>query len=611
MGSADRRWFRRRAGSLIAAALIAVACMSEEKAVAPEADPSSMRKLGAGEITGLRGAYGNHAWLGLRYAAAPARELRFRAPRPFASGAGAKQALKFGAACPQIAHPLGIDDVKPGTPVGDEDCLFLNVYAPRLSPEQAASARLPVMVWMHGGGNVIGRANGYDGGNLAQRERVVVVTIHYRLGPLGWFRHAALREGSAPEEASGNYGTLDQIEALRWVQRHIAGFGGDPGNVTIFGESAGARNALALLVSPPAQGLFHRVISQSGGVWTHPPRAAEAFVAEGGDRNSANEVLARMLVADGTARDAASARAAIAKMPPAEIADYLQRKPPAEVLAAYSSEEGGGLRNMPDVFADGAVVPAQDMLAVFAAADGRPRVPIMLGTNRDENKTFMISDPAYVRRFTPLYVRMRDPDRYNAIAQAHSRAWKVRGADAPAQAIAQGGGTAFVYRFDWDEEPSVLGADLGVMLGAGHGVEIPFVFGHFQLGRQSRFLFPKETRATREQLAHAMMSYWAEFARNGRPGKGRGGALPEWPPFAMAQGAPQFMVFDTVKGGGVRVQPGKLDIAAVVASVQADGRLRDDAARCTVLRELLRYSPPNERGNTLERCDQLAQADAR
>jgi para-nitrobenzyl esterase len=266
---------------------------------------------------------------------------------------------------------------------------------------------------------------------------------------------------------------------------------------------------------------------------------------------------------------------------------------------------------MPNVFADGVVIPDGEPLALLARADGHAAVPVMLGTNRDENKTFMLNDDEHVRRFTPLYMRLRDPERYHALAQALSLAWKVSGADAPATALAASGSEVYVYRFDWDEEPTVFGADLGAMLGAGHGLEIPFVFGHFVLGRQSRVLFPEQTKATREQLAHQMMGYWAAFARNGRPGQGRGGAMPEWKPFGAGEGAPSFMVFDTAKGGGVRLAHGRVDMKTVVASVLADARLHDSEARCAVLHELRLSAGDREARDKIDAvCKQLKVANA-
>ncbi|MFI5306538.1 MAG: carboxylesterase/lipase family protein [Polyangiales bacterium] len=570
-------------------AAVAQSCGRPPAPAKPTPDPSSQRPLGAGNATGFTGSYGSHVWLGLRYAKPPKGELRFRAP-VLLEPTGSQQALRSGAPCPQIASPFGVNNVERGTFVGDEDCLFLNVYAPHMSAEEATAARLPVMVWFHGGGNVVGHAAGYDGGNLAEREHVVVVMANYRLGPLGWFRHAALREGSSAEDASGNYGTLDQIAALRWVKQHIAGFGGNPEVVTIFGESAGGRDVLALLASAPARGLFARAISESGGVHVADAHYAEAFASEGGAKNSANEALLRLLVADSKAKDAAQARSMLAQMQPAEIAAYLRKQSPAQLIAAYTTERRESLADLPNVFGDGVVIPVEPLLATFARPDVHAPVPVMLGTNRDENKTFMINDARYVKSFTPLYTRMRDPDRYNALAQALARSWKVSGADAPAAALVASGGKAYVYRFDWDEQPTVLGADLEVMLGAGHGMEIPFVFGHFDLGARANIIFTDVNKPGRQWLMQRMMGYWAEFARNGKPGTGHAGQGPEWQPFGTAPGAQRFMIFDTEQGGGVRMAQGALDVNAVLAGVENDKRLPDAQARCAVLGEVVSSS---------------------
>ena len=178
-----------------------------------------------------------------------------------------REALKLGSACPQLAGILSdTPDAKAGTVVGNEDCLYLNVYAPSGAANEVAKRKLPVMVWFHGGGNTVGHAGGYDGSELAARYGVVVVTTNYRLGPFGWFRQPALVEHAKGDEASGNWGTLDLIRSLEWVRENAAAFGGDPKNVTIFGESAGGTDVYSLLVSTRAEGLFHRAISQSGGI---------------------------------------------------------------------------------------------------------------------------------------------------------------------------------------------------------------------------------------------------------------------------------------------------------------------------------------------------------
>ncbi len=254
------------------------------------------------------------------------------------------------------------------------------------------------MLWIHGGGNSIGRAGFYDGGNLAATHDVVVVAINYRLGPFGWFRHAALRGGeSSAAERSGNFGTLDTIRALEWVRENIAAFGGDPDNVTIFGESAGGRNVVSLLLSRRAKGLFHRAIIQSGGMGGSTAAEAENF-SDGdppGHPYSSSEIIASLLVRDGTAPDREAARQHMASMGAADLESYLRGKSHQEILVAYAEDpsEPPGMLNFPQVFRDGAVLPREQPTERLARGTYN-KVPVILGTNRDENKLFMAFDPA-------------------------------------------------------------------------------------------------------------------------------------------------------------------------------------------------------------------------
>jgi para-nitrobenzyl esterase len=215
---AKEKAMKLRRHVLVLATLLATC--SNDEASRPTVDPSSLRTLAQGEVAGFTGSYGSHVWLGLPYAQPPVGELRWRAPRPPAAWSGRREALAHGPVCPQFPSPIGGVEGDPDTPVGDEDCLTLSVYAPRRAASElpAEGQRWPVMVWIHGGGNRVGHVAPYDGGVLAQRHEVIVVPIQYRLGPLGWLRHASLRDGVSSEDASGNYGTLDLIRALQWVR---------------------------------------------------------------------------------------------------------------------------------------------------------------------------------------------------------------------------------------------------------------------------------------------------------------------------------------------------------------------------------------------------------
>jgi para-nitrobenzyl esterase len=559
-------------------------------------DPASQRETRAGTVVGFVGEYESHVWLGIPFAQPPVGDLRWRAPRPPEPWTGTREALKVGSACVQYGSVFaGAAESRPGEMTGNEDCLYLNVYAPRMAPRDVPSgaATLPVMLWIHGGGNTIGEGGTYNGGNLATTHKVVVVTANYRLGPFGWFRHAALRDDATDlVEASGNFGTLDHIRALEWVRDNIAAFGGNPQNVTIFGESAGGRNVFALLLSARARGLFHRAIVQSGGINLASPTAAEHFVddAEPGETNSSAEMLVQSLIADRRAADRAAAKTELARMDEPAIARYLHSRSAAQILTAYPTNPTG-LIEMPDVFADGTVLPSDAPLTVFARG-GYNQVPVMIGTNRDENKLFMVNDPRRVRRILWLLPRLRDERTYNLSAEYGAKMWKATGADEPAAAMrATQGPSVYVYRWDWDEEPTILGADLSVMVGAAHAFEIPFVFGHFDLGRQINVIFTDANAPGRKALSAQMMSYWAQFAYDGSPASGRMGDLPRWTAWDdRTPSSPKFMVLDTPAGGGVRMSNERLTAATVLAAVDEDPRLATQRDRCMIYRELAQWS---------------------
>lgn len=558
----------------------------------PVSDPSSLRVTKSGAVVGFVGEYGSHAWLGIPYAKPPVGELRWRAPQPPTAWSGTRAALEFGEPCVQLASPFGgVTTAKAGAPVGSEDCLFMNVWAPQL-PQSAAATKekLPVMLWIHGGGNSIGEGGFYNGGNLAATQRLIVLTFNYRLGPFGWFHHAALRgEGTSAVEGSGNFGTLDMIHALKWVRDNISEFGGDPGNVTIFGESAGGQNVYQMLVSPQAKGLFHRAIVQSGSIRFDTVAEAENFTddAEPGDPQSSNETLLHMLVTDGKAADRSGARVLLDSMSAADVARYLRGKDKYEFLGAYPQYQGTGMTRVPKPFRDGVVLPSEDPMQVLRSGQ-YTQVPVMLGTNRDENKVFMFGDPRRVRLMLWMIPRVHDQRTYDLSAEYLAKAWKASGADEPAAVMRQvQGPSVYVYRFDWDEEPTILGADLSQLLGAAHGFEIPFVFGHFDLGKEGNQIFTKENEAGRRALAAQMMSYWAEFAYNGAPGRGRDGKLAEWAAFdPSSPTAPKFIVLDTTAGGGLRMASDTVSNAALIDALAIDARFKEPVERCRVYREL-------------------------
>jgi len=564
------------------------ACASEPPPAAPEPDAATRLSTPLGDIVGFVNGYGAHTWLGIPFAAAPVGDQRWRAPRPAVAWDGEREALAFGSPCAQYGSPLGgatPDQI--GKPMGSEDCLYLNVWAP---PGRAGTP-VPVMVWIHGGGNVIGHGGYYDGGHLARGHDVVVITLNYRMGPLGWFRHASLRARADAADASGNYGTLDLVQALRWVQDNIAAFGGDPTRVTVFGESAGGTNIYSLLLSPGASGLFHRAIVQSGGLGFATLAAAENFTddADPGNAYSSNEVLAKLLVKDGRAADRAAARTMLADMSHPNVAAYLRGKTTWEIFDLYLGGAGALGPSSPKLFQDGEIVRAGEPLALMANPETHNVVPVIVGTNRDEPKLFMVGDPEQVTSMFGIPLYTKDPQSYEREARYGALSWKRGGADDPARALTKAlPGRVYAYRWDWDEEGRRLGfIDVGHLLGAAHGLEIPFVFGHWELGASTQFLFDDDNAEGRFALSDAMMGYWAAMAHDGDPGTG-GGNHPRWSPWSEASGKHRTLVLDTAADGGIRMTDIEVTANSLLAAMEAEPGL-DTEGRCRLFARVFRF----------------------
>ena len=590
---------RRFALLPLALAIAAALCCGRGPAPAPPApEPTSERSIGQGRLVGFVSEDGAHVWRGIPFAKPPLGELRWRAPLAPEPWQGRLEALRQGSACVQFAGPGGgADGAKAGEPTGSEDCLRLNIHAPRFEPESVprGRARLPVMVWIHGGGNSVGSSAVYDGSRLALAHGMIVVTVHYRVGVFGWFAHPALRvPGTSADDRSGNYGTLDLVRALAWVQQNIEAFGGDPDRVTVFGESAGGTNVFSLLLSPRAAGLFHRAISQSGGAWTYSMAEAENPIdaPEPGHELSSSEITERLLVHDGRASDREQARSELAGMSDHELAAYLRGKSARELLAVIDAGKLGGMYSIPTLLRDGTVLPEAEPSEVFAHADRYNAVPVILGTNRDEDKLFLLfSSPAVTRLFgLPLW--LGDEDLYDATAEYQTLIWKATGVDEPAAAMrAAQGPSVFAYRFDWDDEPTVLWLDFSKLLGAAHAIELPFVFGYQSLGPATRFVFDESKRAGNAELSRRMMSYWAHFAHTGDPGRGRDGNQLRWEPWSNAgEAAAKYMVFDSQEGGGLRMASETVPRDQVIARVVGDSRFPSWRERCAVFRSFVRWS---------------------
>ncbi|HSW06048.1 carboxylesterase/lipase family protein [Aquabacterium sp.] len=556
--------------------------------------PDTRRRVAGGELIGSREADGTHAWRGMRYARPPIGALRWRAPQPVAAWDGVLQALEHGPMAPQYAGLLAPVPAKLyGRIVGDEDCLSLNVFAPAWAPAAVPTGgqRRPVMVWIHGGGNAVGTSASYDvARNYAAHDGMVVVTVNYRLGVLGWFSHPALHDADAatPEERSGNFGTLDLIAALCWVRDNIAAFGGDPGCMTIFGESAGGQNVLTLLASPLAAGLFHRAIAQS-------PVAETFSVDEATERNdaaleshrtSAREVVARLWAAAGKARDADAADQALHAMPATDLATWLRSLKPEELLSVFKPGSVG-IYLCPRPVRDGVVLPRDPLCEVFRRGAWN-RVPVILGSNRDEYRTFLADKPQHVRLLFGKLPLLRDRAEYITESGFYSQAWRSLHVEAPADAMLAGGhGDVWTYRFDWDETPAVPFVRPDILLGAAHGMEMAFAFrdtaGELDIfGVNTAF-----NRAGRRAVAQAMGDAWTSFARTGVPGLSGGAQWQRRTPGTAAE----TLLIDSPAGGGLRMAAVRRDIGSLKRSLRESPQVTSGESRCRIYARVFLWSP--------------------
>ena len=457
-------------------------------------------------------ASGVRVFKGIPYAAPPVGELRWRAPRPVAKWAGVRKADTFANACvqPKGAGRLNIAVDLPDSPPAGEDCLYLNVW----TAAQSASERRPVMFWIYGGAYSEGAGSSpHTSGEALARQGAVIVTFNYRLGAFGFYSHPELTRESE-HNASGNQALMDTIAALKWVQTNIAAFGGDPRNVTIFGESAGAAMAAGLVGSPRAAGLFRRAISESGawmGLSIAPMRTRQQAEAPIGRRGGPPPAL----------------------MPLGEL-----RAKPADEIARTLFGAG--------MIADGWIIPEDESLTF---SQGRQQaVDVLVGSNKDEG-TF--AGPATASAWTArvhqrwgdltadylkLYPAGSDEEatRSSQTAFRDELAWHMR---LYASLQAKRGSRAYWYFFTHEPPYAPAARDLKTA----HAAEIPYVFNHLGAPRTFPDTSAPELAAASaadRALAERVSSYWVNFARTGDPnGKG----LRSWPAFSDASADPMLI----------------------------------------------------------------------
>ena len=483
------------------------------------AAPESLRQTHYGEVIGFKDRNGLLCWQGIPFAAPPINELRWKAPRPPAPWQGVREALAPGNKPVQVGSATGgFKKADYGKPAGSEDCLYLNIWAPEKSTK-----KLPVMVWIYGGGNAAGAADlpAYNIPYFAAGGDVVVVTFNYRLGILGWFYHSALAASADnPEDASGNFGTLDCVQALRWVKENIAVFGGDPNNVTVFGESAGGINTLSMLLVPQARGLFHKAIAQSAITTCYSLDEAQNYSddAIAGHEHSSKEIISLLLQQQELVISPTAARVLQNSMDDAAIREFLFGLSAEELLTPFNKVVMG-MYQSPRPIADGAVFPTCSWHEAFSDPALHNAVPLMIGANRDEFKLFLAGDADdYVDMRFGIIPTPKDSVRYQRDGRYLSDLWRASAVDEIAQRlVAHKQAAVYAYRFDWDDWPRLPFMNLPELVGAGHGVEIMFMFGIVGERPWLRFLLGRRRFKEMQALGEAMRQYWIAFASSGEP----------------------------------------------------------------------------------------------
>jgi para-nitrobenzyl esterase len=496
------RWLLSLCAIVMVAGGFLVACAERPEPL------TEIVSIASGTVEGVRegaeedGGGGVLVFRGIPYAAPPVGELRWRAPQLPAPWDGVRQAKEFSPACWQPAAPPD-SFYGSGPEVLHEDCLYLNVW----TGARSADEKRPVMVWIHGGGLTTGTGAIYDSTTFAEKG-MVAVTINYRLGPLGFLAHPALSAEADPA-SSGAYGLLDQIAALEWVRDNIAAFGGDPGNVTIFGESAGSWSVCYVTAIPLAAGLFHRAIGESGGIFEPMPTLAE--VEELGE-----EFVAKLeLEGEVSAAD-------------------LREKTPEEIYAAFGEMDPVRFRLRPNV--DGWVFPS-DIHTIYAAGKQND-LPLIVGYNADEHSVFADFRPPpktieeyetamkglwgdSTEALMAAYPAASDEEAGTAFLESWADqlfAWQMR--TWARMASATGSHPVRLYHFR-----RVPPGPRAEKYGAYHGAEIAYAFGGIE-EEELRSSLEIEAEEADFQLAEVMSSYWTNFARTGDP---NGEGLAEWP----------------------------------------------------------------------------------
>ena len=502
------------------------------------------------------------------YAKPPIGDLRWKAPREILDSDGIIK-NKDNNFCIQEPSSMG---GAPGEGIltGSEDCLYLDIKIPK----KKSSKALPVMFWIHGGGNTSGLKDLYDYSTMVNRHDVIVVTINYRLGAFGWFTHPSIQGNQQGLDKASNFGTLDIIQALKWVNKNIELFGGDSNNITIFGESAGGHNVLSLMVSPQAKGLFNKAISQSG--YTTSVSTKQAFITEETHptfNHTSNEVVKR-LIDD------------YQNLSSEDLYEKLHGLSAQEFFSEYSDKSN---LEVPLLTNDGIVIPFEGLEKALSNSNYVSDVPFMAGSNRDEVKLWIGSAEYFVKLDYSFFgsilgiprVTLKDENAFEAFNYYRSEAWKIRGVIEPIASLNKARiNDTYAYRFDWDDHRRFIVADFKKLIGASHGTEISLITGNNKLVEGYGFLIYPNGPSKRF-ISKNMMKFWSNFAKYGKPGNSSNGI--EWDLYNHLQDSKNFMILDNKRN--MKMAYSETTYQTLVEELNNDKRV-SELERCVILYQM-------------------------
>jgi para-nitrobenzyl esterase len=502
------------------------------------------------------------------YAKPPIGSLRWKAPRELKTPENVIEGLENNH-CVQEPSSMG---GAPGEGIltGKEDCLYLDIK----TPKKRSSELLPVMFWIHGGGNTSGLKDIYNFSTMVNKHNVIVVSINYRLGAFGWFAHPAIQDNHEGIDKTSNFGTLDIIEALKWVNKNIEHFGGNPENITIFGESAGGHNVLSLLVAPQSKGLFHKAISQSGYTTSVPSKNAYINNINNPTFNhTSNEVVKRLIPNSDTITSK-------------ELNKKLYSLSSQEFFSDYSDKSN---LEVPLLNNDGIVIPKIGLEKALKNSKYVQKVPFMAGSNRDEVKLWIAAAEYFVKLDYSLIgsilgiprVKLKNEESFEAFNYYRSEAWKIRGVIEPISSLNSVGNlSTFAYRYDWDDHRRFLIANFKKLIGASHGTEIPLITGNNDIVGDFGFLiYP--SGPSKRFLSKNMMLFWSNFAKNGVPGKSTNGI--EWLPYNSSEESKNFLILDNKRN--MKLTNSYVSYKTLVEELNYDTRV-NELERCVILYQM-------------------------